>query len=75
MRVFEASQFDPVVLTSEVCEVQILCGGCVSLQVDIYAGAVFIQLALQWNMYLAIVLLLAITALYTVAGDTTSLFT
>lgn len=34
-----------------------------------YAGAVFIQLALQWNIYLAVVLLLSVTALYTVAGD------
>ncbi|XP_029692552.1 sodium/myo-inositol cotransporter 2 [Takifugu rubripes] len=36
--------------------------------VDMYAGALFIQLALQWNIYLAVVLLLSITALYTVAG-------
>uniref|UniRef100_A0A3B5M0T1 Sodium/myo-inositol cotransporter 2 n=1 Tax=Xiphophorus couchianus TaxID=32473 RepID=A0A3B5M0T1_9TELE len=36
--------------------------------VDMYAGAVFIQLALKWNIYLAVVLLLAVTALYTVAG-------
>lgn len=34
-----------------------------------YAGALFIQLALQWDIYLALVLLLSITALYTVAGD------
>lgn len=34
-----------------------------------YAGALFIQLALQWNIYLAVALLLLITALYTVAGD------
>lgn len=33
-----------------------------------YAGAVFIQQALQWNIYLAVVLLLGITALYTIAG-------
>uniref|UniRef100_A0A1A8LVA5 Sodium/myo-inositol cotransporter 2 n=4 Tax=Nothobranchius TaxID=28779 RepID=A0A1A8LVA5_9TELE len=33
-----------------------------------YAGAVFIQLALKWNIYLALVLLLSVTALYTVAG-------
>lgn len=42
---------------------------CVSGQVDMYAGAVFIQLALKWNIYLAVVMLLSITALYTVAGD------
>lgn len=34
-----------------------------------YAGALFIQLALRWNIYLAVVLLLSITALYTVAGE------
>ncbi|XP_023278985.1 sodium/myo-inositol cotransporter 2 [Seriola lalandi dorsalis] len=38
------------------------------ISVDIYAGALFIQLALQWNIYLAIVVLLSVTALYTVAG-------
>ncbi|CAB1448069.1 unnamed protein product [Pleuronectes platessa] len=38
------------------------------ISVDMYAGALFIQLALRWNIYVAIVLLLSITALYTVAG-------
>ncbi|KAM4598288.1 sodium/myo-inositol cotransporter 2 [Polymixia lowei] len=38
------------------------------ISVDMYAGAVFIQQALRWNIYLAVVLLLFITALYTVAG-------
>ncbi|XP_044186271.1 sodium/myo-inositol cotransporter 2 [Thunnus albacares] len=38
------------------------------ISVDMYAGAIFIQLALQWNIYLAVVLLLSVTALYTVAG-------
>lgn len=38
------------------------------VQVDMYAGAVFIQQALQWDIYLAVVLLLGITALYTIAG-------
>ncbi|XP_046722180.1 sodium/myo-inositol cotransporter 2 isoform X1 [Silurus meridionalis] len=37
------------------------------ISVDMYAGAVFIQQALGWNIYLAVILLLAITALYTVA--------
>lgn len=35
---------------------------------SIYAGALFIQLALGWDMYLAIVTLLAITGLFTVLG-------
>ncbi|XP_033999104.1 sodium/myo-inositol cotransporter 2 [Trematomus bernacchii] len=38
------------------------------ISVDMYAGALFIQLALQWNIYIAVVMLLSITALYTVAG-------
>ncbi|XP_068575190.1 sodium/myo-inositol cotransporter 2 isoform X1 [Cebidichthys violaceus] len=38
------------------------------ISVDMYAGALFIQLALQWNIYLAVLVLLSITALYTVAG-------
>ncbi|XP_059107185.1 sodium/myo-inositol cotransporter 2 isoform X4 [Peromyscus eremicus] len=37
-------------------------------QVDMYAGAIFIQQSLNLDLYLAIVGLLAITALYTVAG-------
>ncbi|XP_077591395.1 sodium/myo-inositol cotransporter 2 isoform X2 [Stigmatopora nigra] len=38
------------------------------ISVDMYAGALFIKMALQWDIYLALVLLLAVTALYTVAG-------
>jgi len=38
------------------------------LQADLFAGAIFIQTALGWNLYVAIVALLAITALYTVTG-------
>ena len=34
-----------------------------------YAGALFIQQALGWNLYVAIVSLLFITAIYTVAGN------
>lgn len=37
-----------------------------------YAGALFIQLALQWNIYIAVVLLLSITAVYTIAGELSS---
>ena len=33
-----------------------------------YAGALFIQQALHWDLYIAVVGLLAITAVYTVAG-------
>ncbi|KAM6165611.1 sodium/myo-inositol cotransporter 2 isoform 1-T1 [Erethizon dorsatum] len=38
------------------------------ISVDMYAGAIFIQQSLHLDLYLAIVGLLAITALYTVAG-------
>lgn len=41
-------------------------------KVDMYAGALFIQLALQWNIYIAVVLLLSITAVYTIAGELSS---
>ncbi|XP_016078151.1 PREDICTED: sodium/myo-inositol cotransporter 2 isoform X2 [Miniopterus natalensis] len=37
-------------------------------QVDMYAGAIFIQQSLKLDLYLAIVGLLVITALYTIAG-------
>ncbi|XP_069065813.1 sodium/myo-inositol cotransporter 2 [Pleurodeles waltl] len=38
------------------------------ISVDIYAGALFIQQALHWDLYIAVIGLLAITAIYTVAG-------
>ncbi|XP_005405173.1 PREDICTED: sodium/myo-inositol cotransporter 2 isoform X3 [Chinchilla lanigera] len=38
------------------------------ISVDMYAGAIFIQQALHLDLYLAVVGLLAVTALYTVAG-------
>ncbi|XP_065392894.1 sodium/myo-inositol cotransporter 2 isoform X2 [Macaca fascicularis] len=38
------------------------------ISVDMYAGAIFIQQSLHLDLYLAIVGLLAITAVYTVAG-------
>jgi len=43
------------------------------LQVSIFAGALFIQLALGWDMYVSIVALLFITAIYTVLGKTRTL--
>ncbi|XP_031240469.1 sodium/myo-inositol cotransporter 2 isoform X2 [Mastomys coucha] len=38
------------------------------ISVDMYAGAIFIQQSLHLDLYLAIIGLLAVTALYTVAG-------
>ncbi|KAL7979050.1 hypothetical protein Chor_015074 [Crotalus horridus] len=38
------------------------------ISVDMYAGALFIQQALHWDLYIAVSGLLVITAIYTVAG-------
>ena len=38
------------------------------LQADMFSGAIFINQALGLNIYLAVVCLLLITALYTVTG-------
>lgn len=38
------------------------------LSVDLYAGALFIQESLGWNLYLSILLLISMTALLTVTG-------
>ncbi|XP_071961784.1 sodium/glucose cotransporter 4-like [Antedon mediterranea] len=38
------------------------------ISVDLYSGGIFIQQALQWNLYPSILTLLGITALYTVTG-------
>ncbi|XP_071156501.1 sodium/glucose cotransporter 4-like isoform X1 [Mytilus edulis] len=38
------------------------------LAVSIFAGSLFIQMALGWNMYISIAILLFITGLYTVLG-------
>lgn len=37
-------------------------------QTDLYSGALFIQVCLGWNLYLSTVLMLVVTALYTIAG-------
>lgn len=39
------------------------------LQVDIYAGSVFLYEAVGWNVYLSAACILAITAVYTVLGN------
>ena len=38
------------------------------ISADLFAGSVFIQVALGWNIYLSVVVLLAITAVYAVTG-------
>ncbi|ESP00615.1 hypothetical protein LOTGIDRAFT_213032 [Lottia gigantea] len=38
------------------------------ISADMYAGAIFINQAVQWNIYVGVLVLLAITAIYTVSG-------
>ena len=38
------------------------------LQVDIYAGSVFLYEAVGWNVYISAACILAITAVYTLLG-------
>ncbi|ELU03053.1 hypothetical protein CAPTEDRAFT_92324 [Capitella teleta] len=42
------------------------------ISADLFAGAIFIEQALGWNFYLAVILLLAIAALFTIAGGLTA---
>lgn len=37
-------------------------------QIDLYAGALFVHICLGWNFYISTILMLIITALYTIAG-------
>ncbi|XP_018420189.1 PREDICTED: sodium/glucose cotransporter 5 [Nanorana parkeri] len=38
------------------------------ISTDLYSGALFIQVCLGWNLYLSTVLMLVVTAMYTIAG-------
>uniref|UniRef100_A0A8C6P6G1 Sodium/glucose cotransporter 2 n=1 Tax=Nothobranchius furzeri TaxID=105023 RepID=A0A8C6P6G1_NOTFU len=51
----------------------VLLLACFSLQVDMFSGAVFIQQALGWNIYVSVIALLLITALYTITGGLAAL--
>ncbi|NWI03126.1 SC5A9 protein, partial [Tichodroma muraria] len=42
------------------------------ISTDIFAGALFIQICLGWNLYLSTVVLLAVTAVYTIVGGLTA---
>uniref|UniRef100_A0A8B9IRM8 Solute carrier family 5 member 9 n=1 Tax=Amazona collaria TaxID=241587 RepID=A0A8B9IRM8_9PSIT len=42
------------------------------ISTDIFSGALFIQMSLGWNLYLSTVVLLAVTAVYTIAGGLTA---
>jgi len=37
-------------------------------QAEIYSGAIFMQQLLGWNMYVCVVIILGVTAVYTIAG-------
>lgn len=41
---------------------------CLCHQTDLYSGALFVQVCLGWNQYLSTILMLVVTALYTIAG-------
>ncbi|XP_075440289.1 sodium/glucose cotransporter 2-like [Ascaphus truei] len=43
------------------------------ISVDMFSGAVFIQVALGWNIYLSVIALLVITMIYTVTGGLAAL--
>ncbi|XP_066433230.1 sodium/glucose cotransporter 2 [Eleutherodactylus coqui] len=43
------------------------------ISVDMFSGAVFIQVALGWNIYLSVIALLIITTIYTVTGGLAAL--
>ncbi|KAJ6656016.1 hypothetical protein lerEdw1_004601 [Lerista edwardsae] len=38
------------------------------ISTDLYSGALFVQVCLGWNLYLSTVLMLGVTAVYTIAG-------
>nr|XP_020769821.1 sodium/glucose cotransporter 5 isoform X2 [Odocoileus virginianus texanus] len=38
------------------------------ISIDLYAGALFVHICLGWNFYLSTIIMLAITALYTIAA-------
>ncbi|GCC16640.1 sodium/glucose cotransporter 4 [Chiloscyllium punctatum] len=42
------------------------------ISTDIFSGALFIQVALGWNLYLSTVILLTVTGFYTIAGGLTA---
>ncbi|KAH3690762.1 hypothetical protein DPMN_191962 [Dreissena polymorpha] len=42
------------------------------ISADLYAGAIFIEQSLNWNIYLSILVLLAVAAVFTIAGGLTA---
>ena len=44
------------------------------ISVDLYSGAVFLQQALNWNLYASVIALILLAAFFTVGGTFTSIF-
>ena len=44
------------------------------LQVELYSGGLFIQQALGWNVYYGMLLIIAISVLYSTLGTASHLF-
>ncbi|KAJ7305995.1 hypothetical protein JRQ81_010361 [Phrynocephalus forsythii] len=44
------------------------------ISTDLYSGALFVQVCLGWNLYLSTVLMLLVTAVYTIAGNSALLW-
>jgi uncharacterized sodium:solute symporter family permease YidK len=38
------------------------------ISVDLYSGAIFLNQSLGWNMYISVIALIALSALFTIAG-------
>ncbi|XP_058495895.1 sodium/mannose cotransporter SLC5A10 isoform X2 [Solea solea] len=53
-------------VTQDLCRLTAVL--CFHHQTDLFSGALFVQVCLGWNLYLSTVLMLVVTALYTIAG-------
>ncbi|XP_041062310.1 sodium/glucose cotransporter 5 isoform X2 [Carcharodon carcharias] len=51
-----------------LCALSLLLSVFTKISTDLYSGALFVQVCLGWNLYLSTVLMLVVTALYTIAG-------
>ncbi|XP_006901258.1 PREDICTED: sodium/glucose cotransporter 5 isoform X2 [Elephantulus edwardii] len=51
-----------------LCVLSLLLSVFTKISIDLYAGALFVHICLGWNFYLSTTLMLAVTALYTIAG-------
>ncbi|KAM8798396.1 sodium/mannose cotransporter SLC5A10 [Eudromia elegans] len=51
-----------------LCGLSLLLSIFTKISTDLYSGALFVQVCLGWDLYLSTVLMLLVTALYTIAG-------